>query len=245
MDVAAKMAGEQFDFAIHLGDVVYPLGMSGDYDPKFFKPYAPFLKKACMFPSVGNHDMYTLGIGYKEAFYITPNNPAGSKLYYSFEWGDAKFVSLETSALLGVPWGPETQWLENELASGTKTWNIVYFHVPLYSSGQHGENAGLQSRFGPLFEKYKVALVLQGHDHDYERTGLIKRYSNDPNFNGIPYIVTGGGGADPRSMGSHSYTAKAESVCHYLLCDVNGTTLTGTAKRADGTVLDTFTVQAR
>lgn len=246
MDLAKKMEVESFDFALHTGDVIYPMGSAGDYDPKFFKPYGTMLKKHPIFPCIGNHDMITLGIGYKQAFYVPANNPSGSKLYYSFEWGDAKFISID-SALFAfyLPLGLATQWIENELASSTKTWNIVYFHVPMFSSGTHGDNKSLQNQLGPLLEKYKVSLVLQGHDHDYERTNPIKKWNNDPNFKGIPYIVTGGGGAGTRSVGSSSYTAKAASEYHYMLCEVQGRTLTSTVKKIDGSVIDTFTVQAR
>src|SRR5205814_9041920 len=65
-------------------------------------------------------------------------------------------------------------------------WKIVYFHRPLYSSGdRHGSDFRLRDALEPIFVKQKVSVVLNGHDHFYERVKPQK---------GIAYFVVGSGG---------------------------------------------------
>ena len=74
----------------------------------------------------------------------------------------------------------------NELKASSNDWKIVVFHHPLYSSGErHGSDLRLREVLEPLFLKYNVSVVLNGHDHFYERVKPQK---------GIQYFVVGSGG---------------------------------------------------
>src|SRR4029453_1835095 len=73
------------------------------------------------------------------------------------------------------------QWLQAALAASTSCFDLVYFHHPAYSSGEHGSTATMQWPF----EAWGADVVLAGHHHDYERLQV----------GGIPYFVTGLGGA--------------------------------------------------
>lgn len=242
-DTAMRMAKEQFDLVLHTGDVIYPAGEEKNYNPNFFVPYGPFLSSVPVFPAMGNHDLATAnGQAYFDAFYVNANNPANDKRYYSFEWGDAKFISLETYSLFTTA-GPHLDWLKNELASNTRRWLVVYMHVPLYSCGIHGDSTTLQNLLQPIFEQYKVDLVLQGHDHNYERMGPIKKFSNDPTWQGTPYIVTGGGGADTYpTLFTHPTTLFRDSSNHYTLLTFFKDAIHGKVVRKDGSVAETFTI---
>ena len=68
----------------------------------------------------------------------------------------------------------------------------------------------------PILEKHKVPLVLNGHDHDYERT--------TPQ-NGVTYVVTGGGGVGVRPVGTSSFTAFSDAVIHFVYVTVAGNEL--------------------
>jgi predicted phosphodiesterase len=242
-DLATQMAKEKFDLVLHTGDVIYPAGAEADYNPNFFVPYGPFLNRAPIFPAMGNHDQETAnGQAYFDAFFVNPNNPAQDKRYYSFEWGDAKFISIETYVLFAQA-GPHLDWLKNELATNTRRWLVVYMHVPLYSCGLHGDSVTLQNLLQPIFEQYKVDLVLQGHDHNYERMGPIKKYSTDPNWQGTPYIVTGGGGADVYpTITTHPTTLFKEAAHHYTLLTFTHDAIRGKTVHADGTQGEAFTI---
>lgn len=249
LTLATKMATEDVDFALHTGDIIYPYGGLGNgvghYNDRFFRPYEAFLGRVPMFPVIGNHDLIAIfGAPYKEAFYLPDNGSSiARELYFSFEWGDAKFIALETTALFLVPLGDHMRWLQQEISQNQRKWLIVYMHVPLYSCGSHGDNRILQQVLGPIFENGKVDLVLAGHDHNYERTRPIKQFNQDPTYPGLVHVLTGGGGANTRGVSPNSRTAVAAAVNHYTRISVLGDTLSGTAIDVNGQLVDTFNVQ--
>jgi acid phosphatase type 7 len=240
--IARLLEQEQFDFWVHTGDLVYDAGASKDFQAKFFDPYAAILSERPIFPSPGNHDQYLFAVGYKKAFYLPTNNPKKSELYYSFEWGDARFVSINTHITAGHVSKREIDWIRGELQSNTKRWLIVYFHIPLYSSGRHGSNKTLQNKLGQLFETSGVDLVLTGHDHHYERSKPLREYNKDPQYKGLVHILTGGGGKSLRSVSAKSFAAFTKSAYHYTKLKVSQNKVEGEAIDSDGKVIDRFTI---
>lgn len=244
-----RMATEQVDFAIHTGDVIYPYGALanpvGEYNERFFRPYEDFLDRLPIFPVIGNHDLIALlGQPFKDVFHLPDNGSSiARELYFSFEWGDAKFIALETTGLFLVPVGDHATWLQREIQNNTKKWLIVYMHIPLYSCGSHGDSAVLKHVLGPQFENGKVDLVITGHDHNYERTRPIKDFNRDPAYPGLVHIVTGGGGAGLRGVNPNSRTATAVRAHHYVKFRVQGDTIHGEAIDLNGQVIDAFSVQ--
>jgi 3',5'-cyclic AMP phosphodiesterase CpdA len=106
-------------------------------------------------------------------------------------------------------------WLENDIASTTQKWVIVFFHHPPYSGGYHKSDSDAQliemrTRFNPIIENYGVDLVLCGHSHCYERTFLIDgHYGLSTNFTAAMKKGGGdgridGGGAYTKTDGSHN-----------------------------------------
>jgi hypothetical protein len=220
-----------FDFLIHTGDVGYGNGTSTELQQHFFDVYADTLEDFPAFPSSGNHEYNSADAApFREAFDLPTNGgPSGTERWYSFDWGDAHFVALDTERT-----GPvQAKWLEADLAANKRPWTIVFNHKPPYSSGEHGNDGGFQTYFNPILEKYKVQLVLSGHDHDYERMNTMK---------GVTYVVTGGGGAGTRPVGKSSFTAFSEAVIHFVYVTIEGDTLTlhaidGAGKEFDSVVI--------
>jgi predicted phosphodiesterase len=169
-----------YDLAILLGDNIYPNGNPAFLPQKFERPYAELLKRGVRFQAVlGNHDV-TLG---RTAQINYPLFNMGGRSYYSFARGD----DLEVFALDSTQMdGTQVKWLDSELSASKARWKIVVMHHPLYSSARkHGSSRRLQLLLEPLFVRYRVAVVLAGHDHVYERIGLKK---------GVLYLVSGAGG---------------------------------------------------
>jgi hypothetical protein len=169
---------ERFNYplVILVGDNLYGSERPQDFQKKFEIPYKPLLDKGVKFyASLGNHDA-------REQRYYKLFNMNG-KLYYSFSpKPDVRFFALEST----YPVPEQIQWLENDLRAATNKWKIVFFHHPLYSSGdRHGSDLRLREVLEPLFLKYNVSVVLTGHDHFYERVQPQK---------GITYFVVGSGG---------------------------------------------------
>ena len=166
----------KYELVVLVGDNLYGSERPQDFAKKFELPYKPLLDAGVKFyASLGNHDA-------REQRSYKLFNMDG-KLYYSFSpKPNVRFFALEST----YPTPEQIQWLETELKASSNDWKIVFFHHPLYSSGdRHGSDLRLREVLEPLFVKYNVSVVLNGHDHFYERVKPQK---------GIVYFVVGSGG---------------------------------------------------
>jgi predicted MPP superfamily phosphohydrolase len=167
----------KYELVLLTGDNLYGDERPQDFELKFEKPYKPLLDAGVKFyASLGNHDS-------REQRSYKYFNMEG-KLYYSFKAPrqDVRFFALEST----YPEPEQIKWLEGELKGARENWKVMFFHHPLYSSGErHGSDTQLRDVLEPLFVKYNVSMVLTGHDHFYERTKPQK---------GIVYFVIGAGG---------------------------------------------------
>ena len=166
----------QYELVVLVGDNLYGAERPQDFRTKFEIPYKPLLDAGVKFyASLGNHDAR------EQRFYKLFN--MGGRLYYAFSpKPNIRFFAFDSS----YPEPEQIRWLEKELAASNDDWKIVFFHHPLYSSGdRHGSDLRLREVLEPLFLKYNVSVVLSGHDHFYERVKPQK---------GIAYFVVGSGG---------------------------------------------------
>jgi predicted phosphodiesterase len=242
--VATQVLNAQPDLMLHVGDMAYPSGEDWSYDECFFSPYRDVLKTVPVFPSLGNHDVETAGGAPYLASFVVPENatnPAHRKRYYSFDYGNAHFIALDTELdnEQGVANRDQRTWLENDLANATNaTWKFIYFHRPPYSSGNHGSAPDVRQIVAPLAQKYNVDVVFSGHDHSYERTApLLDDQLSD---NGVTYIVTGGGGRILYPVGQSEWTAFSGSFSHFMYVDIEDQTLTLQAIDRAGNVQDQY-----
>jgi 3',5'-cyclic AMP phosphodiesterase CpdA len=164
-----------FDTVLLLGDNLYGTETPSDYRKKFSDVYQRLLdNKVKFYATLGNHDEPN------ERFYENFN--MNGKEYYRFTKGNVAFYSLNSNYMDKK----QLEWLESELAKDTSEWKICFFHHPPYSSGgKHGSDKPLREVIEPIFVKYGVNVVLNGHDHFYERIKPQK---------GIYYFVSGAGG---------------------------------------------------
>jgi hypothetical protein len=209
-----QMATVPFDFMIHTGDIPYDGGTRAAFQERFFGVYADYLEYFPVFPASGNHEYDAPDAApFREVFVLPENGgPDGIERWYSYDWGDVHFVALDTERT-----GPvQAAWLDADLTANQLPWTIVYWHKPPFSSGEHGSDSGARTSFVPILEKHHVPLVLNGHDHDYERT--------TPQ-NGVTYVVTGGGGVGVRPVGSSTFTAFSDAVIHFVYVTVAGNEL--------------------
>jgi hypothetical protein len=179
-ELAAQMAkvhrSFKYELVVLVGDNIYGSERPQDFKKKFEDPYKPLLDAGVKFyASLGNHDA-------REQRFYKPFNMDG-KLYYTFSpKPEIRFFALEST----YPVPEQIRWLEKELKASGSHWKIVFFHHPLYSSGdRHGSDLRLREVLEPLFLANNISVVLTGHDHFYER---VKPQ------NGITYFVVGSGG---------------------------------------------------
>jgi hypothetical protein len=227
----AQMKTVPFDFLVHTGDIGYGSGTAAELQQNFFDVYADTLQSIAAFPSSGNHEYNSAdATPFRQAFDLPTNGGgAGAERWYSFDWGDVHFVALDTERTGDV----QAKWLEANLAANKLPWTIVFGHKPPYSSGEHGNDGSFQTYFKPILEKHHVQLVLSGHDHDYERMKPM---------NGVTYVVTGGGGAGTRPVGTSSFTAFSDAVINFVNVTIEADTLTLHAIDGNGQEFDSVVV---
>jgi len=227
--VADAMLTTLPDFALHTGDLVAYGSQASEWD-RFFEIEGGLLANVPLFPSPGNHEQDAAR--YFDAFVLP-----GNERWYTFEWGNARFVSLQIDAI--APFGKQSeqvQWLEATLAANTQPWLIVWFHLPPFDSNTKTDlSSAVRTNLVPLFERYRVDLVLSGHSHNYQRSSV----------NGITYVVTAGGGAELNPLRTASPELEVGFVGHHFVrFRIVGTALTAQAITPAGDVVDEFTLSS-
>jgi len=223
------------DFALHTGDLVESGRHRSEWD-RFFKIEAPLLRTVPFYPTLGNHEDYapeSSASQYVELFHLP-----GNELWYTFDYGNARFICLKADATPPdfYPGEEQLAWLEEQLASSEAPWLFVFFHVGVFTSRSEGTlEIGMRDSLVPLFEQYGVDAVFMGHHHSYERIRV----------NGITYIVTAGGGASLYELGQPEPGSQAAaSAHHFTLIEVQGERLYGRAIDRRGRVIDSFELRA-
>jgi hypothetical protein len=217
-------------FHLHAGDVSYAesggRGLITDgYDPRvwdsFFAEIEPAARQVPWQLAVGNHELEAWhspdGYGGQYARWDFPPGAAGAPpVYYWFRYGnvgvvslDANDVSHEIPANFGYSRGAQTAWLAATLAalraSPEVDFIVAYFHHCAYCTCTgHGSEGGVREFWAPLFDRYAVDLVINGHNHVFERTDPIRDGAPTtqaasgamihPGSQGTTYIAAGGGG---------------------------------------------------
>ena len=233
-DLGAQMAKThdtfKFEHVVLVGDNLYGADRPQDFKSKFETPYQALLDVGVKFyAALGNHDSR------EQKDYKLFN--MGGKLYYTFSpKADIRFFILEST----YPVPEQIQWLENELKQSGSKWKIAVFHHPLYSSGgRHGSDTQLRAVLEPLFVKYNVSVVMQGHDHFYERTKPQQ---------GITYFVVGSGGMLRRGNidRNSGLTAKGfDTDLAFLAAEIAGDNMTFNVFTRGGKVIDSGVIARR
>lgn len=167
-----------------LGDAQYGSGLPEEFAHAYEPTWGRF--KAITRPTPGNHEYKSGAVGYFAYFGANAGEPG--KGYYSFDLGDWHLVALNTGDLcqsVGCEEGsPQLEWLEADLSRTTKKCVLAYFHHPRWNSGHHGGFARADALWKTL-ARHHVELVLNGHEHFYERMAPI---------DGIVQLTVGTGG---------------------------------------------------
>lgn len=284
------MAAKPIDAWIWLGDNAYNTGKEEEYQKYVFDVYqADFFPNLALYPSPGNHDYAGKHDPTKPPYFTIFSLPSGgqsggipsrSESYYSVDYGSLHLISLDTElrdtagnqVMDGK--GDQYEWLAKDLAANRLPFTIVYFHKPPYSKGSHDSDTesdmkNMREKVNPLFEKFKVDIVLAGHSHVYERTFPMRghlgindsfdavkhvvatekspnHYQVGKNGQGVIYIVNGSGGKlGGRQPGfplkSAVYTNT--EVGGSMIIDVSKSKLDAKWLAADGQVRDQFVIE--
>jgi hypothetical protein len=222
------LSNEAPDFVVNTGDMV---GESNEGEwQTFFDIEYPLLLKTPIFPAMGNHEN-----DYDDRTLFNRYFPVGHQAIYqgrvySVDYGDAHLAMLDSNQ----PLDSQAEWLDRDLTAaeerGARASFVVMHWGPICACASvgHGSNDDAITSIEPVARAHRVAAILSGHNHLYER-GVD---------NGVNYVVTGGGGAPLVATGWIPQTRATQSTNHYVLIDVLGDSMHLTAKDMTGTVFD-------
>lgn len=180
------------------GDNAYEEGTAEQfaecYDPTWGR------HKARTRPSVGNHEFHSGGATpYFNYFGAVAGDP--KKGFYSYELGTWHIIVLnsECQEIGGCQSGSvEEQWLSEDLREHPSVCTLAYWHKPLFSSGaKHGNDPEIKPFWNDLYAA-RVSVVINGHDHDYERFAPQDPEGKADGSRGIREFVVGTGGKNHR-----------------------------------------------
>jgi acid phosphatase type 7 len=198
-EATARLVGGIEGTVLTLGDNAYEDGTAQDFSECYEPTWGQFKERTR--PAPGNHDYETEGASaYFDYFGDAAGQPG--KGYYSYDLGRWHIVALNSNCeeVGCAASSPQLWWLKADLAKNPKTCTLAYFHYPLFSSGEY--RPGIRE-VKPLWEALyaaEVDVVLNGHDHNYQRFAPQDPNGNTDPQRGIREFVVGTGGRSHYSI---------------------------------------------
>lgn len=230
------------DGILLLGDNAYNTGTDAEYQYALFENmYDSIISHSVLWPCPGNHDYYsgadaTTQTGPYYTIFTLPRwgenggYPSGTEAYYSFNYANVHFISLDSFDSGRDSTNAMGSWLQLDLENNDRDWTIVYFHHSPYTKGNHNsdnpppfydsELPQMRENILPILERYGVDLVLTGHSHSYERSYLMNgHYGASETL--LPQMILDGGPGNfetgcpyrKNTMHGNSHNGTVYNVC--------------------------------
>lgn len=238
------------NFLLHCGDVVDDGFAKNQWLKDLFEPCSKLMAHVPTFPVIGNHER-------DSHWYYDYFSMPKPEYWYTFHYGNAQFFMLDTNRPLD-PGTEQFQWLERELSQSKAAWKFAAHHHPCFSSDEDDYGDHLQGTtrepftFGdpnaqhavPLYEKYGIDIVFNGHIHVYERTWPIREMKIDPK-RGVRYITSGGGGGGLETPAPQRtwFSLHVNRAHHFCQVAVHDRTMVFQAYDIEGRMFDAFEFQ--
>ena len=285
--LAQTLGKETPSLLVHTGDIVYPKGKEDEYTRFHFPVYnaepgsptgIPFLRRVTSVATPGNHDT-----GYRStknglAYYLAWDQPTSmpgqqselstlaarrkekARGNFSFAWGDSWWTVLDANPYRNWKSKENRAWLDRELTRGKAYgWRFVVWHQPGFHSSRNKEDERYMTSVYDLMTKHRVAVVFNGHVHNYQRTHPIRveggktildqSYKGDGHANGTITVVTGAGGAElydqlmaAKPTTWKPFTAKYVAGYSFTRLEVGAGAIRISQIGIGGKVLDTFRI---
>ncbi|MBL9204068.1 MAG: fibronectin type III domain-containing protein [Opitutaceae bacterium] len=202
-----------------------------------------------------NPGVRTLSRHWTPQFALPRNGPAGlEETVYFIDYQGARIISLNSNERQSE----QVPWLRKVLSENRQRWTIITFHHPIFSPAKGRDNAELRAAWKPLFDEFKVDLVLTGHDHTYARSGDVSGRMSVGTLNvpqgytqaydpaiGTVYVVSVSG---PKmyDLTNDSWAVRtAEDTQLFQIITVDGPELRYLARTATNRLYDQFTLIKR
>src|SRR5271165_655806 len=200
-EATAKLLEQNSGTVMAVGDLAYPDGNKENF--ACYDKTGGRVKSRTR-PAAGNHEFHSTGA----TFYFQYFGPAAGDPkdgYYSYELGTWHIIVLnsECAEVAGCNAGSrQEKWLRADLAAHPTACTLAYWHKPLFSSGdKHGNDPEIQPLWQALYEA-NADVVVNGHDHDYERFAPQDPDAKPDPKRGIREFVAGTGGKNHRPFGA-------------------------------------------
>jgi acid phosphatase type 7 len=237
-DVVHAAAAHNPTFIVNSGDLISDGDDMNDWNEWFERAKDVFPSIALM-PVLGNHERQSPN--YMASFAL-PRKAATEGMmeqYWVADIGPTRWIGLNSEYLLTE----QAAWLDTLLDGENPQWMMAAFHRPAYAAHlTRGEgNLDIRRLWSPIFDKYGVQTVWQGHDHYYNRTKSIRGEEIVEDGEGTIYITSGGAGAPLYDIDANKWTEYVEKTEHYVLLEITADELKATVyRRPDGVVIDEF-----
>jgi hypothetical protein len=235
-------------FIIHAGDLINRANRDAEWG-EWFNAGGWVNGMVPSIPTPGNHEYGREADGprqldrhWKPQFTLPDHGPAGlEETVYYIDYQGVRIISLNSNEKLAE----QVPWLEKTLSNNPNRWTVITFHHPVFSSARGRDNKEVRELWKPIFDKYRVDLVLQGHDHTYARSNLNIGVSMLNKTSGTVYVVSVSGPKMYNLEREPWMQRAAEDTQLYQILYVNGNTLKYEARTAVGDLYDAFTLQKR
>jgi hypothetical protein len=181
------------------GDNVYPDGTAEQYRDCYDPTWGQFRDRTR--PAPGNHDSNTKDLAGYVAYFGAAAEPNGTS-WYSYDLGTWHIVVLDSDCAVVGGCGTDSdqgRWLTADLAASNASCTLAIWHHPRFSSGEHGNDTSVAPFWQTLFDA-GADVVINGHDHDYERFAPQDPDGQEDRARGIREFVVGTGGAALRTF---------------------------------------------
>jgi hypothetical protein len=219
-EATAKLLDNIPGTILAVGDLAYPDGSTANfrcYDKTWGR------HKARTRPAPGNHEYHTPGAAGYFQYFGKAAGPA-KRGYYSFDLGPWHIIALnsECAKIGGCNQGsPEEVWLQEDLRKNTSKCILAFWHTPLFSSGdEHGNDPKTKAFWLDLYAA-GADVVLNGHDHDYERFAPQNPDGGADPERGIREFVVGTGGKSQRKFRDPSPTSEVRSNASFGVLEID------------------------
>lgn len=223
-------------FVSNNGDLVDRGNVYKQWEKLFFTPTKEMISSIPLIPAIGNHEDNSK---YYYNYFCLPDN----KAWHSFDLNGAHFVVINTEDEFLEEDGEQITWLVNDLKNNDSEWTFVFQHVPLFTSGGNYysiDRIKLKNLLHPIFEKYRVDMVIAGHDHHYERSKPITSAGGE---HGVTYIVGGNGGTPMRYIGRpKEFSFRSARTFGFSLIEIDGSRLIFKEISIDNEIIDQFEI---
>lgn len=239
-------------FIIHTGDLINRSNNDKEwgewhYGGGFINGMIPSM------PSPGNHEYVRdekrkliLDPHWGVQYTLPGNGPKGlEESVYYIDYQNVRVISLDSQMIIldEASAKAEYEWLEKVLKENTKLWTVITFHHPIFSTAKSRDNKDFRERFKPLFDKYHIDLVLQGHDHTYSRGQNLPRGLSGREASGPVYLVSVAGPKMYKVDGAKWMNVSLENTQLFQVIHVDGENLKFEAYKTTGELFDAFSLK--